>query len=79
MSFLRKAPDEVREVVEVGEEVEGRGETGICDEPQPNLGAGELPDLLLLPCGVGDGVVEQSNADVQDDDHHNHLKSRVHS
>ena len=39
MSFLRKAPDEVREVVEVGEEVEGRGETGICDEPQPNLGA----------------------------------------
>ena len=40
----------------------------VVDEPQPDFSPGILPDLLLLLIDHGDGVVEQTNAEVHQND-----------
>ena len=48
----------------------------VVDEPQPDFSPGVLPDLLLLLIDHGDGVVEQTDAEVHQNDGDDDLKCR---
>ena len=46
----------------------------IIDESQPDLGPGIFPDLLLLLIDHGDGVVEEPDTEIDQEDHDDHLR-----
>ena len=46
----------------------------IIDESQPDLRPGIFPDLLLLLIDHGDGVVEESDTKIDQEDHDDHLR-----
>ena len=46
----------------------------IIDESQPDLCPGIFPDLLLLLIDHGDGVVEEPDTEIDQEDHDDHLR-----
>ena len=59
---------------QVGDEIVRGRHGGVGYEPQPHLGPVILPHLLLLGVDQGDGVVEETNADVHEDYDNGYLR-----
>ena len=67
-------PVRVLESQQVGEEIERWRHGGINDKSEPDFGSGVQPHIAFLLCNVGYRVVEETNADVDQNDDHNHLR-----
>ena len=73
VAFSLLTANPLQESHQVGDEIERWRHRGINDESEPDLGSGVQPYIAFLLSNIRNGVVEETNADVDQNDDHYHL------
>ena len=67
----------LQESHQVGDQIERWRHRWINDKSQPDLGPGVQPHIAFLLSNIGNRVVEETNADVDQNNDDNHLQTKL--